>query len=340
MKKSNSQDVDLLYILEDEKDKKKKKKKNTKSKKNNESKKKNNNETKSGVFDFDDEIVIGITKKEDTDESKKGNNKKSKKNDNSKKQKSKTRKINNEKSPKKHTFIKFIILFIIIVGAVVCFLMSPIFNVKNIVVTGNSKLTTDEIISLSGIETDKNAFRMSMGVAEKRIKENPYVASVNVSRKLPSEISIEVTERVATYILEFVNGYVLINNQGYMLEISETKGELPIISGVNTPVEEYKAGNRLGKEDLQKLETVLKIMESLNSYGLAEFVTGFNIADKGNYILYMDGEGKIVYLGNASNINTRIMYLKEIVEREKGINSEVFINKDLNKNDVYTRERV
>ena len=40
--------------------------------------------------------------------------------------------------------------------------------------------------------------------------------------------------------------------------------------------------------------------------------------------------GKTVYLGNASDINTRMLYLKGIIEEEKGIEGEVIINGELN----------
>ncbi len=287
------------------------------------------------MFDFDDEIVIGITKKEDKPKKNKNvkNNKKAQK---EKKQIEKSKKTNR----KAVKIVRIIVLLIIIIGAIVYFMMSPVFDVKTITVTGNNKLSTEEIISIAEVNSDTNTFKINTKQAERKIKENPYIESVKVSRKLPSEITIELVERFPTYMLEYINSVVYINNQGYMLEITENKIPVPIISGISTPIENFMEGNRLNKEDLQKLETVLKIMDTLGSYDLAGLVTGINVADKNNYTIYLAGERKTVYLGNASNINTRIMYLKEILEREKGIESEIFINSDINKGDVYTREKV
>lgn len=235
---------------------------------------------------------------------------------------------------------KYSFLLLLLIGAILYFLLSPVFNITNISVVNNSKITSQQIISLSGISIDENTFKIRLGQVEKQIKENPYIDTVKVSRKLPNEIQIEVTERTATYMLEFVNSVVYLNNQGYMLEVTENKIQAPIITGYATPTEEIKPGNRLCKEDLQKLEMVHRIMETANNYEIGDLITKIGIADKNNYILYLEEEKKTVYLGNASNINTRIMYLKEIVEMEKGIESEVFINGDINKDDVYTREKV
>ena len=359
MKKPKAKDVDLLYLLEDDnKVKKSANKKKNKSNKADKSKKNKSqtNSSKKELFDFDDEIVIGITKKEDKPEDKKTKAKtKSKKNRKEAKQNKKTKQTKQtkqkdiyedvqeevkEKRKSKLRIFKYVFLLVVIFGGIIALLLSPVFNVKTITVTGNIKITSEQIISLSGLSTGINSFKMSMNQAEKGIKENPYIESVKVNRKLPGEITIEVTERVATYMIEFVNSVVYINNQGYMLEIATERLPIPVLSGVNTPVEEFKEGNRLNVEDLQKLETAIKIMDTLTSYDLAGLVTGINIADKNNYTVYMDGEGKIVYLGNATNLNDRIKYLKEILAREQGIQSEIFINKDVNKDSVYTRERV
>ncbi|MBR6034414.1 MAG: FtsQ-type POTRA domain-containing protein [Clostridia bacterium] len=330
MKKAKSQEVDLLYKSE---------KKNKKDKKQKKQKKHDIENSENDSFNFDDEIVIGVNQQENKskkDKKKKRKNKDKKNRDNNN---TKTDKKEKKKS-KKARVAKYSILVIIILGSIIAFFLSPIFDIKKITVTNNVKLSSDEIISLSGISTDKNMFKIRIGQVKKAIKENPYVESVEIKRILPSEIEITVNERFATYMIEYGSGVLYINNQGYMLEISEQRIETPIITGLTTPTDDFKPGNRLCKEDLIKLETVLKIMDTANSYEIGQLITQIGIADKNNYTLYLESERKTVYLGNASNINTRIMYLKEILEKEKGIESEIFINGDINKDDVYTREKV
>ena len=340
MKKSKFKEVDLLYSNKNDKKKKKVVEKNKSTTKKN----MENGQADNESFNIDNEIVIGITKKEDENKKKKKEVKKKKENKEVKSEKPKKEKQKNkpEKKKRRKSFriAKYTILLLIIIGSIIYFLLSPVFNLKVITINNNNKISRDEIISLSGIKTDENLFKIRSRDVEKNIKENPYVESVKISKKLPSEVIIEIEERTPTFMLEFVNSYVYINNQGYMLEVSEEKLKLPVITGLATSIDEYKPGNRLIKEDLQKLETVLKIMDAANSYELGELITSINIADKNNFVLYLETEQKTVYLGNASNINTRIMYLKEILIKEKGIESEIFINKDINKGDVYTREKV
>ena len=356
MKKPKAEDVDLFYL--NNKDDKKGNVKKIKQKKD--------VEVKNGIFSFDDEIVIGVTKKKNNsknNKSKKTEGNKDtktsgvsrapistnkKQNEQTKKQVMKINKKLSEKEIQKQekrekrikTLVKWTVFLIILIGAILYLLLSPVFNIKNIVVENEGKITKGQVISLSKIMLEDNLFRVNISEAIEKIKENAYVESVNIHRVFPNEIKIEVKERVASFMIEFLNSYVYINNQGYMLEISEERLELPVIIGYESLVENMKAGNRLIVEDLYKLEAVIRIMESANNHEVGSIVTKIDISNKNNYTLILEGEGKTVYLGDASNINTRILYMKEIVEREKGVVAEIFIDGDLNKQRVYLREKI
>ena len=98
-------------------------------------------------------------------------------------------------------------------------MLSPIFNVTTIVVEGNNIVSTNEIISLSGIKKDENIFKFSKSQISKNIKQNAYINKIQISKSIPNTIKIIVEERTPKYIVEFGNGYVYISNQGYILEI-------------------------------------------------------------------------------------------------------------------------
>ena len=138
-------------------------------------------------------------------------------------------------------------------------------------------------------------------------------------------------------MLEYGNGFVYVNNQGYMLEISSIKKELPILIGISTSKEDYKAGNRLNEEDLIKLGTVIKIMNSAQTNGIASLITKIDISNENNYTLFLETERKTAYLGDCSNLETRMLFLVGILEKEKENPGEIFINMNLNTDDAYFR---
>ena len=152
--------------------------------------------------------------------------------------------------------------------------------------------------------------------------------------------TIKVTEREPSFMLEYGNGYVYINNQGYMLEISSIKKDLPILIGTSTSKEDYKDGNRLNEEDLTKLGTVIKIMRAAQANEIDKLITKIDISNSDNYTLYLETERKVAYLGDCSNLETRMLFLVGILDKEKENQGEIFINMNLNTDDAYFRESV
>lgn len=325
MKKSKGQTVDLLY----------KTKENSKRPKQTKKKKAKNKDKKSdnGIINLDNEIIIGMTLKEEPKKNEKKKAKKTKKKKeliakktNKKKQlkRNKKKEYKNKKKNIKLKIIKWIFLLALLVTAIILFMLSSVFNIKSITVTNNKKISEQEIISLSGLVKDENMFKISNKTIKEAIKQNPYIEDVKITKKLSGEINLEITERIPTYMIRFANGYVYINNQGYMLEISEEPLELPIISGLKTKTEDTKAGNRLVVEDLKELENIIKIMEIAKSTSVGEKITEFDISDTTNYKIIIASEGKTVDFGDLTNINIKILKIEYIIEQEKGKQGEIY----------------
>ena len=71
---------------------------------------------------------------------------------------------------------------------------------------------------------------------------------------------------------------------------------------------------------------------------ILEKINRINIEDKQNYTLKMEEEKKTVYLGNASNLSSRMLYLKAVLEDTKGLTGEIFISGDLVKEKAFFRQ--
>lgn len=238
--------------------------------------------------------------------------------------------------------VKWLMLLGIIIGGIIFALLSPIFNIKEISVSGNAQISSQTIISLSSLTIDQNIFNFRTSEIVDNIKENAYIDSVKVSRKFPDTVDIEVEERVTTFMLVYGNAYVYINNQGYILEITSEKGDYPILTGFKTPTNQLVAGNRLTEEDLEKLNDVLKIMEATSSgeSKIGNLITEINISDSSNYILTLSKEKKQVYLGDVTDLSTKILWLNQFIEREKKNEGIIYLNMNLNEDMPYFRESV
>lgn len=235
--------------------------------------------------------------------------------------------------------ISIIVLLLIAIGGTIYYLTTPAFNIANIEVHGNEKNSVETYISLSRIDIGStNILGITSGNIIKNIKENSYVEDVIVKRKLPNTIELYITERKVSYQINYSNSYIYLDNQGYILEISEEKKEIPIIKGFSSLKENIQIGQRLKDEDLVKLNVVLKITNYCKYNTIENKITSIDVTDEKNYILNFEEDQKKVYLGDASNLSERLSMLKTILKNEKGKKGEIFMNGDLKEDKVYFRE--
>lgn len=308
-------------------------------------------------FNFDDEYIIGVStsaspvkkvakKKKKT--ATKRPAKKIEKQVNSKKVTKKQinkKKMSNKKMQINKNIAKIVAVIFLFVGAG-CFLcLSPVFDIQEIIVEDNNIIPDDTIRSISRIELYKNIFLVNKLDIISNVQENPYVDKLKVSRVLPNKIKIQIEERTEKYLLEFAEGkYAILDGQGYILALTSELKEIPIITGSETNIEELVKvngnKNRLCEKDLKKLDTVAKILQIAESYEVNNFITKIDISDGDNIKLILETEEKVVYLGSCSDLNTRIQYMKEILNKEKGKKGIMLINGNLSTDRAYFRENV
>ena len=316
-KKSKELDMNLYYMNDGQAQKERIREQNKLKKQNDE-------------FDLETETVINMT-----------NRNKIKKD-----QEIKQKFTNKERKRKKRNkriklVLKIILLIAVISGGIAFALTSPIFNIKEIKVINNNQVTSDTIVSLSELKTDQNIFKFYKSNVIEKIKENPYIESIEIKRKIPSTVEINVTERIPTYSIDYMGKYAIINNQGYILEITDDKKTFPVILGSKTAEQEMSTNQRLNDEDLEKLEDVLKIMSVAKDNNLSDKITNIDITDKNEYSIYLETEKKKVHLGDSSNLSNKMLYVIAILEQEKDNEGDIYVNGDLNnKFQPYFRQKV
>jgi len=281
-------------------------------------------------FDLETETVIQMT-----------NRNKIRKEEIKKKELTKKEQKRKKRNRKIKIFFKIILLVGIVVGGIVFAFTSPIFNIKEIQVLNNNQISVETIISLSELKQNENIFKFSTSSTINKIKENAYIESVKINIKIPNTVKIEVQERIPRYSINCMGKYAYINNQGYILEISEDSRALPLIQGITTSEDLIVPNNRLGTEDLTKLEDVIKIMNAAKENNLDTKVTSIDISDENEYSIYLEEEQKEIHLGDNSNLNDKMLNAASIIDKMKDAKGEIFVNGDFNnKFRPYFREKV
>ena len=247
----------------------------------------------------------------------------------------------NKRNIKVKNILKIILLLGVIIGGTIFSMTSPIFNIKEIQVTNNNITPSDTIISLSELKLDENIFKFNKYNVKNKIKENAYIEDVKIHRKIPNVVQIEITQRQPKYSIDFMGKYAYINSQGYILEVADTNNGLPIIQGIATNEEEIVPNSRLNEDDLTSLENIIKIMDIAKENNLDTKVTSIDITNKNQYSIYIQEEKKRIHLGENTNLGNKMLYAISIMEKEKGIEGDIYVNGDLNnKFQPYFREKV
>lgn len=89
-----------------------------------------------------------------------------------------------KKKKNKGKIIKWVSLTILTIGAIALFLLSDLFNIKEIKVIDNNKISKQMIINLSELKTNENMFKFLKIKVVESIKTNPYIETVEIHRKL------------------------------------------------------------------------------------------------------------------------------------------------------------
>ncbi|MBE6539032.1 MAG: FtsQ-type POTRA domain-containing protein [Ruminococcaceae bacterium] len=106
-----------------------------------------------------------------------------------------------------------------VVGSLLFGFFSSYFDVSSIGVTGLSGHSAKEIIAASGIEQGKKLYSVDAKGAEKKILAlYPEIASVDVKKVLPSEISIVLTYETPKYFVEVTGEYFTLSESLRVLE--------------------------------------------------------------------------------------------------------------------------
>lgn len=198
--------------------------------------------------------------------------------------------------------IMFLLIFCL---ALYLFLQSSLFNIKTIVVTGNTQLSSATIISLSGLTSGSNILRANVKEAEQNISAHPLVETVRIYRELPSTIYVKITERTPMALLPVPEGFIEVSPKAVYLRKVHKIGEkpLPLITGIQPPLQLFP-GHKI---DNEKLEVALEVLSQIPDK-LQNLFVEIDVSNPNDIVLYPPN-GLQVRLGDKYRIREKLEVL-------------------------------
>jgi cell division protein FtsQ len=115
-------------------------------------------------------------------------------------------------------------------------LTSEYLEVKGIAVSGNSRISEDEIVRISGLGGGQNILSADLKGAQKALAGHPWIKGAIVKRDLPDKIVIEVSERSAVLLasMEGLDGLYVVDLDGVLFKRYSPSDslDLPVVTGL------------------------------------------------------------------------------------------------------------
>lgn len=111
---------------------------------------------------------------------------------------------------------------------------SDVWLIQTISVVGNDHIGAKEVVAQSGIDNRTSLLRLPRAQIESRLKKNPWISTVSLTRNLPNSLIIDVTERRPFVGVRQGERLFVLDSSGFVIE---TKNEtaavtLPVIGDI------------------------------------------------------------------------------------------------------------
>lgn len=117
---------------------------------------------------------------------------------------------------------------------IVVFLISPLSRLQSIEVVNNSRLTTAQVIALTGLEKDVSIFEIHSTAIEKKIKDSRLIEKAELTRRGINTYRLTIKEMQPVAYMPKANGYIPLLSSGLLDEQNVSKypiGNEPLIIG-------------------------------------------------------------------------------------------------------------
>ena len=218
--------------------------------------------------------------------------------------------IRRKKRRRRRRLTAFFVFLIIFVMTLTILSLTVFFKIDGIAVENNTIYSGGEIISTSGIIIGDNLFTLNSAKIEKNITTTmPFIKDVKLKRKLPSKLSLVVTE-TAEEVCYYKDGiYYSGDKEGKILnEYTEMPTNLILIH-ISGDIH-LKVGEYIEYTTVEEKDIINKQFQLSEQYGYT--LNMIDVKDVYNSIIQIDNRF-IVEFGSYNNIDLKAAHLNAML---------------------------
>lgn len=204
------------------------------------------------------------------------------------------------------------LIIIFVMGIGILLSVTLFFNINKINIKGEVDYSNEDIIRMSGISIGDNMVRMdTQKVGNNILNSMIYIEDVNINKKYPDTLEINVTKCVAAANIQFGNEYILVSQKGKILDkVDSPQDDLIIVNGFEPAAETL--GTYLTSNDEQKTEIYFEIFEYITN-NQKNKIRNVDITDKYDIIINYDDRINFE-LGNANDITYKLKLAETVFD--------------------------
>lgn len=207
-----------------------------------------------------------------------------------------------------------LVMLFLVFTSTFLFLRSPFFTVKQFIICGNKRVSSEEIIARCA-QRSQNIFAFDLDKARRSIEASPWIEKASCSRKLPDKIVIHVVERTPVAFAPVGDKLWLVDSSGRVL--GEDDGTLERLVALTGVTENLVPGQYL---DDSKYGWGLKILSMLGPVAKSKVTEVF--MKNGECTLILD-DGCKVFLGKEKIGNTTVVIVLDSILKQLNEAGEV-----------------
>ena len=196
-----------------------------------------------------------------------------------------------------------VIAVLLVLGAL---FQSTAFRITTITVQGNSQVSEEEIIRLSGIAKGQNSLGIDEEAVMRRVENNRYLRCTLVDAR-GQTVVIQVKERVPAASLEHNCMIVTLDNRGYVLETSLDMGQVDssLVQVEGMVLRRSAPGQQASAVNPVQLEVYTQVLVELKAMQALELLEELDLTNMDSISL-TTRDGFRVRMGDSASIHEKL----------------------------------
>jgi len=209
--------------------------------------------------------------------------------------------------------LKLVLLILAALFSVHFILYNPFFGVTRIEVTGNARLSSEEIAARSGIIVGMNIFRIDTESVAQSIEVHPMVKHAVIDRHWDRTVTVTVTERQTWAVIPWGNTFLCIDEEGVCFDNTNDlpPGDYPIITLENLP-EPISLGQSLNSSATSLIRQIWSGLTAEQRKNISEF----HWADQSSSLHIYTVRGTEIRFGDMERLDEKLKSFDQIMEIE------------------------